>query len=100
MTSILVVEDDEAIRNACRRGLTERGYAVATAATGMLGLEQVLGSAPQVVLLDLGLPDVDGLALISMIRATSPSPDHRDHGAGRRPDDGRGRSTAGPTTTW
>ena len=74
MTSILVVEDDEAIRNACRRGLTERGYAVATAATGMLGLEQVLGSAPQVVLLDLGLPDVDGLTLISMIRTTSRVP--------------------------
>jgi len=74
MTSILVVEDDEAIRNACRRGLTERGYAVATAATGMLGLEQVLGTPPQVVLLDLGLPDVDGLALISMIRAASRVP--------------------------
>ena len=45
MTSILVVEDDEAIRNACRRGLAERGYAVATAATGLLGLELVLSSA-------------------------------------------------------
>ena len=74
MTSILVVEDDEAIRTACRRGLTERGYAVATAATGLAGLEQVLGSAPEVVLLDLGLPDVDGLALISMIRAASRVP--------------------------
>jgi DNA-binding response OmpR family regulator len=71
MTSILVVEDDEAIRNACRRGLAERGYAVATAATGLGGLELVLSSVPDVVLLDLGLPDVDGLALISMIRATA-----------------------------
>ena len=42
MTSILVVEDDTAIREAVRRGLTERGYAVATAATGMSGLEHVL----------------------------------------------------------
>jgi DNA-binding response OmpR family regulator len=74
MTSILVVEDDEAIRTACRRGLTERGYAVATAATGMLGLEQLLAVPPQVVLLDLGLPDVDGLALITMIRAASRVP--------------------------
>ena len=74
MTSILVVEDDEAIRNACRRGLTERGYAVATAATGLAGLEHVLASAPQVVLVDLGLPDLDGLALISMIRAASQVP--------------------------
>jgi DNA-binding response OmpR family regulator len=71
MTSILVVEDDEAIRNACRRGLAERGYAVATAATGLGGLELVLSAVPDVVLLDLGLPDVDGLALISMIRATA-----------------------------
>jgi len=74
MASILVIEDDEAIRNACRRGLTERGHAVATAATGMSGLEQVLSSSPQVVLLDLGLPDVAGLALISMIRAASSVP--------------------------
>ncbi len=74
MTSILVVEDDEAIRNACRRGLTERGYAVATAATGLAGIEHVLASAPQVVLVDLGLPDLDGLALISMIRAASQVP--------------------------
>jgi DNA-binding response OmpR family regulator len=74
MTSILVVEDDEAIRTAVRRGLTERGHAVATAATGMAGLEQVLAGGPQVVLLDLGLPDVGGLALISMIRAASQVP--------------------------
>jgi DNA-binding response OmpR family regulator len=71
MTSILVVEDDEAIRTACRRGLDERGYAVATAATGLAGLELLLSTDPDVLLLDLGLPDVDGLALISMIRATA-----------------------------
>ncbi len=69
MTSILVVEDDEAIRTACRRGLDERGYAVATAATGLGGLELLINTGADVVLLDLGLPDVDGLALISMIRA-------------------------------
>ena len=74
MASILVVEDDEAIRSAVRRGLTERGHAVATAGTGLAGLEQVLADRPQVVLLDLGLPDVNGLALISMIRATSQVP--------------------------
>ena len=74
MTSILVVEDDEAIRNAVLRGLSERGYAVATAPTGMAGLEQVLSRTPELVLLDLGLPDVDGLTLISMIRAASQVP--------------------------
>jgi len=74
MARILVVEDDEAIRIACRRGLTEAGHAVATAARGLTGLELVLSGDPQVVLLDLGLPDVDGIALISMIRAASEVP--------------------------
>ena len=74
MSSILVVEDDEAIRNAVRRGLTDRGHAVATAATGMAGLEQLLARTPDLVLLDLGLPDVDGLALLAMIRAASAVP--------------------------
>lgn len=74
MTSILVVEDDAAIRAAVTRGLRERGHAVATAATGLAGLEHVIHEKPQVVLLDLGLPDVDGLALIAMIRAASDVP--------------------------
>jgi DNA-binding response OmpR family regulator len=74
VTSILVVEDEAAIRTAVRRGLDERGYAVATAATGMAGLEHVLAENPSVVLLDLGLPDVGGLTLISMIRAASDVP--------------------------
>ena len=74
MPSILVVEDDDAIRSALNRGLGERGYAVATAASGMTGLEQVLRDRPQVVLLDLGLPDVEGITLIGMIRAASAVP--------------------------
>ncbi|HEU5035527.1 MAG TPA: response regulator transcription factor [Nocardioides sp.] len=74
MASILVIEDDEAIREALRRGLTERGHAVATAPTGLAGLEHVLAERPQAVLLDLGLPDVSGLTLISMIRAASAAP--------------------------
>ncbi len=74
MSSILVVEDDDAIREAVRRGLTHRGHAVLVAATGLAGLEVVLADRPDVVLLDLGLPDVDGLALISMIRAATQVP--------------------------
>lgn len=74
MASILVVEDDDSIREALRRGLAERGHAVATAATGLAGLEHVLAERPQAVLLDLGLPDVPGLTLIGMIRAASTTP--------------------------
>jgi two-component system, OmpR family, KDP operon response regulator KdpE len=74
MTGILVVEDEDAIRAAVERGLRERGYDVTTAATGLAGLEQVLGDPPDVVLLDLGLPDVGGLTLIGMIRVASQVP--------------------------
>src|SRR5687768_14349505 len=74
MTGILVVEDDEPIRTALQRGLRERGHTVVSVATGVAALEQVIAERPDVVLLDLGLPDVDGLALISMIRAASDVP--------------------------
>lgn len=74
MASVLVVEDDDAIRAAVLRGLRGLGHAVATAATGMAGLEYVVRERPDVVLLDLGLPDIDGLTLLSMIRTTSEVP--------------------------
>lgn len=74
MTSILVIEDDSSIRAALERGLSERGHHVQTAATGISGLEAVLGERPDLVLLDLGLPDVDGLTVIGMIRAASSVP--------------------------
>jgi DNA-binding response OmpR family regulator len=74
MTSILAIEDDPSIRAALERGLAERGHTVQTAATGISGLEAVLGDRPDLVLLDLGLPDVDGLTIIGMIRAASSVP--------------------------
>ena len=74
MSTILVIEDDPAIRAGVERSLSERGNAVTVAATGMAGLEQILLQRPEVVLLDLGLPDVDGLTLITMIRAASEVP--------------------------
>jgi DNA-binding response OmpR family regulator len=74
MTSILLIEDDPSIRAALERGLGERDHTVHTAATGIAGLEAVLGDRPDLVLLDLGLPDVDGLTVIGMIRAASSVP--------------------------
>jgi DNA-binding response OmpR family regulator len=74
MTNLLVIEDDPAIRAALQQGLTERGHTVQTASTGITGLEAVLADRPDVILLDLGLPDVDGLTVISMIRAASTVP--------------------------
>ena len=74
MTSILVVEDDDAIRTGLVRGLGARGLAVASVGAGLPALEVVVKDRPDVVLLDLGLPDVDGLRVLAMIRAVSQVP--------------------------
>jgi DNA-binding response OmpR family regulator len=54
--------------------LTERGHAVASAPTGLAGLEHAVGHRPDVVVLDLGLPDVDGTAVLRMLRGVSRVP--------------------------
>lgn len=74
MSTVLLVEDDAAIRTSLTHALEERGYAVASAPTGMRALEMVLATAPDVVLLDLGLPDVDGLTVLGMLRAVNDVP--------------------------
>ncbi len=74
MTSLLVVEDDASIRSALIRGLTERGHTVTSASAGLPALEMVVKERPDVVLLDLGLPDVDGLAVLAMLRGVSDVP--------------------------
>jgi DNA-binding response OmpR family regulator len=74
VTTLLVVEDDAAIRSALVRGLAERGHAVDSVAAGMPALESVVHGRPDAVLLDLGLPDVDGLAVLAMLRGVSDVP--------------------------
>jgi DNA-binding response OmpR family regulator len=74
MTSVLVVEDDDAIRTGVVRGLQQRGMAVTSVPAGLPALELVVKDRPDVVLLDLGLPDVDGLQVLAMIRAVSQVP--------------------------
>ena len=74
MATILLIEDDDSIRSAINRALTERGHVVTTSNTGMSGLESAVDNAPDVVLLDLGLPDVDGLQVLAMLRAVSEVP--------------------------
>ena len=74
MTSLLVVEDDAAIRSALARGLSERGHAVTDVPAGMPALEAALKVRPDVVLLDLGLPDIDGLQVLAMLRGVSDVP--------------------------
>ncbi len=74
MPSILVVEDDPGIRTALTRGLTDRGHAVSSVPGGMTALEACLKDDPDVVLLDLGLPDIDGLQVLAMLRGVSAVP--------------------------
>jgi two-component system KDP operon response regulator KdpE len=74
MPQLLVVEDDAAIRGALVRALTERGHGVTTATTGMGGLQLAVDNRPDLVVLDLGLPDVDGCTVLSMLRAVSDVP--------------------------
>lgn len=74
MPSVLVVEDDPEIRRGLIQGLGTAGHAVDSVPAGLPALEHIVKSSPDVVLLDLGLPDVDGMALLSMIRAVSAVP--------------------------
>src|SRR5665213_1735119 len=71
---LLLIEDDAAIRTSLTRSLSERGHAVASAPTAMAGLQAVVDTAPDLVVLDLGLPDLDGGKLIQMVRAVSKVP--------------------------
>jgi DNA-binding response OmpR family regulator len=71
---LLLVEDDPAIRTALARALSERGHGVRTEPTGMAGLQAAVDDRPDLVVLDLGLPDVDGCVLLSMLRAVSDVP--------------------------
>ena len=68
------------------RALTARSHSTMTAPTAMAGLQSLVAVRPDVVLLDLGLPDLDGAALLAMIRAVSDVPvivvSARDDGAG------------------
>jgi two-component system KDP operon response regulator KdpE len=71
---VLVVDDEPQIRRALRTSLEAHGYEVATVGTGEEGVLGVAEMAPDLVLLDLGLPDVDGAEVIERIRAFSEVP--------------------------
>ena len=71
MATILIVEDDQRIRERLTRALAERGHTVNARRTGFEGLTAVVEEGPDVVILDLGLPDVDGTEVLKMIRAVS-----------------------------
>lgn len=72
--SILIVEDDKKMIRVFATSLETAGYRVFDASSGQRAVEEVRTRNPDVVLLDLGLPDIDGLALVPQIRAHTTSP--------------------------
>lgn len=71
---LLVIEDEDEMRRLLRTTLRAHGYQVVEAATAREGLTQAAGRNPDVILLDLGLPDRDGLEVLRTLRAGSSVP--------------------------
>src|SRR5947207_14198089 len=67
-TSVLVVDDELLIRKSLGKVLRSSGYAVDVASTGAEGLEKVGALKPQVMILDMRLPDTDGLSVVRRAR--------------------------------
>jgi two-component system response regulator MprA len=65
---VLVIEDDDAVRSAVRRALLLAGYEVLLAPDGQDGLLQAQTTVPDAIILDLGLPDVDGMEVCRRLR--------------------------------
>ena len=85
MTSVLLIEDDAGLRRALRTSLAARDLEVVEAARGEEGVVAVADGRADVVLLDLGLPDIDGVEVLDRIRSFSEVPvivlsarEHRD----------------------
>ena len=74
MSRIVLIEDDVDIRRLAARALADQGHDVESSARALEGLELAVKGRPDLVIMDLGLPDVDGTELLRMIRAVSEVP--------------------------
>ena len=72
--TVLLIEDEPEIRRFLRTTLPQHGYHLIEAATGKEGLAQAAAQNPDLILLDLGLPDMDGIEIIRSIREWTPTP--------------------------
>lgn len=73
-TQILIIEDEPEIRKFLRVTLEQQGYAVTDTMTGSEGLKRITTYPPELVILDLGLPDMDGTEIIGKVREWSRVP--------------------------
>ena len=71
---VLIVEDEEAILNFISAVLSSNGYRIVKAVSGLEGLTLAASHAPDLVLLDLGLPDIDGMEVLARLRAWTKTP--------------------------
>jgi DNA-binding response OmpR family regulator len=74
MATVLLVEDDHIVRGALMRSLTDRGHTVHAVGTALEALRRVAAHAPDLVVLDLGLPDLDGADALRMLRGIADTP--------------------------
>jgi len=74
MAQVLLVEDDHIMRGTLARSLTNCGHIVYAVGTALEALRRVASAAPDVVILDLGLPDLDGADALRMLRGISDTP--------------------------
>ncbi|MEN8237885.1 MAG: response regulator transcription factor [Actinomycetota bacterium] len=74
MVSVLIIEDEQSIRQALARFLADSGHSVEALTSGMEGIQRAAEGDLDVVVLDLGLPDLDGAQVLKMIRSVSAVP--------------------------
>jgi DNA-binding response OmpR family regulator len=72
VSRVLLVEDDEDIAEPLTRALTREGYEVSGAGDGLVALQRVLDAPPDLIILDIGLPGMDGLELCRHVRDVHP----------------------------
>jgi len=74
MAKILLIEDDQRIRELVCEHLASEGHSVSSQSTGMEGLQKATSDNPDLIVLDLGLPDLEGIDLLKMIRSVNNAP--------------------------
>ena len=82
LPKILIVDDEPQIPAVLRASLPAHGYECIEAATGNLALKAFTAEHPDALILDLGLPDQDGFAVVEKVRVSAFSADHRAVSAG------------------
>ncbi|MGD0296762.1 MAG: response regulator [Bryobacteraceae bacterium] len=71
MILLLLVDDDEESRELIQAGLKRLGYTVSTAATGKEGIEAARGESPNLILMDMCMPEMDGFEAVKQLRANA-----------------------------